>query len=143
MEKQVLNIKQMQHLKELGLDTSSASMYWHKITRTDTGVIEDDWYLDIHPSVNLPSFISVGRKTETIPTFTLQDILDLLPSEIEENSEHNLLSITNFNDDWYIRYQLSDEFEPLISFESKSLLDAAYKMLCWCIEKGYIKTKED
>lgn len=81
---------------------------------------------------------------ESIPAFTLQNILDLLPSEIKENSECNILSIDKFPDYWYVRYGLSDEFEPLISFEFKELIDAAYEMLCWCAENGFVKTnKED
>ena len=28
MSKQCLDVRQMQHLQELGLDTSNASMYW-------------------------------------------------------------------------------------------------------------------
>lgn len=33
MSKQCLNIEQMQHLKELGVDDSNASVYWHNVVK--------------------------------------------------------------------------------------------------------------
>ena len=42
---------------------------------------------------------------------------------------------------WAISYQKSMS-EPFIVKVSGNLLDAAYEMLCWCIENRYIKTKE-
>jgi hypothetical protein len=36
MSKQVLDRLQMRHLKELGLGTSKASAYWHRVVRMNT-----------------------------------------------------------------------------------------------------------
>lgn len=146
MERQVLSIEQMQHLKEQGIDTSKASMHYWVITNGEYSKEMGGYVFSKEPSCIILKlypyeFISDAaiRRVEDIPTLTLQDILEMLPNEIKEDSECNILSITKYNDGWYIRYGLSDEFVPLISFESNSLLDAAYEMLCWCIENGYIK----
>ena len=41
---------------------------------------------------------------------------------------------------WYICYS---EFDYYKEFRSHSLIDAAYDMLCWCIEEEYVKVGED
>ena len=80
------------------------------------------------------------RLVEDIPTFTLQDVLDALPDFIDEycliidmffgrirydnleRKDNSILKKTDFNND------------------DKYLIDAAYEMLCWCIENGHVKT---
>ena len=82
MNDQVLTIEQMRHLKELGIDTSKGSIYWHKITNITTGEVENDWYVGINPTVDLPQLTLMSRKLETVQTLTLQDVIDLLPKRI-------------------------------------------------------------
>ena len=70
MENQVLSIEQMKHLQELGINTSKASMCWT---------------LDCNYARRLVvhSVLSYDMTVKTaIPTFTLQDILELLPYKI-------------------------------------------------------------
>lgn len=138
MSRQALSIERMKHLQELGLKTSNGSAYWYRIIQNkgDGNIrVISDWKL----AFSLDIAYCTGHTLESIKSFTLQDIFDLLPSEIEENSECNILSIDKFSNDWYIRYGLSDEFEPLISFEFKNLIDAAYEMLCWVLTNKYIQ----
>lgn len=78
--KQVLSIDQMKHLRELGLNTSDASMYWARVSH---GSRVDDkskgkWFLSLQKEFQVCGFMSY----ESIPTYTLQDILDKLPSYI-------------------------------------------------------------
>ena len=75
--KKVLSIEQMKHLQELGLDTSDASMYWARVSH---GSRVDDkskgkWFLSLHKEFQTCGFMSY----ESIPTYTLQDILGKLP----------------------------------------------------------------
>lgn len=66
MKNQVLSIEQMQNLHKLGVDTSEASMCWCVNSR---GFYE------------LQSIASVNNydvRTDSIPTFTLQEALDYL-----------------------------------------------------------------
>lgn len=89
--KQVLSIDQMKHLRELGLDTSDASMYWARVSH---GSRVDDkskgkWFLSLQKEFQVCGFMSY----ESIPTYTLQDILDKLPSYITYNDEEYQLQI--------------------------------------------------
>lgn len=126
--KQVLSIEQMKHLQELGLDTSDASMCieWRESDESKKVVtsLDADTYYDYYHE-----------------TYTLQDILDKLPKEIKTSTDTYWLGISIYDcKEWYVCYSMSDEFDYYEEFKSRQLIDAAYEMLCWCIEKGYIKT---
>lgn len=128
--KQVLSIEQMKHLQELGLDTSDASMCWC----CAIGYKNAKWELEIYEDV-----INQKRDSafwEIIPTFTLQDILDKLPPCIEKFYIIEI-SVSTHNKIWHIRYKRAGC--ALSYFSSESFIDAAYEMLCWVIESGYIK----
>lgn len=134
--KQVLSVEQMKHLQELRLDTSDASMCYCCFY----GNINEEWELEIYEDV-----INQKRDStfwEIVPTYTFQDIIELLPKEIKIVTDYYLTISTYDCDVWSIYYSMSDEFDYYKEFKSDSLIDAAYEMLCWCIENGYIKTKE-
>lgn len=125
MSKQCLSIEQMQHLKELGVDTSKASMKWVNKYQNAFG---DNWE-KVPVSVNLDTeyYQSFGY------AFTLQDVLELLPIKIEgcrlEFDRHKVSYFDYMN-------------ERTIKLTRKqNLIDAAYEMLCWVIENGYLKTE--
>lgn len=138
MSKQVLSIEQMQHLKELGLDTSNASM---ALIYTNSNGDVVDWEnvnVDVHES-------SVGEYNPYLRrlygAFTLQDILDLLPRSVDVEL---LLFIDKGKNKWRIGYTDIESNEIFEDFIDENFIDAAYEMLCWCIENGYVKTnKED
>jgi hypothetical protein len=141
MEEQVLSIKQMRHLQELGLDTSDASMYWARVCHGSR--INDNtkgkWVLSLQKTFQTCGF----TRYETFPTYTLQDIMELLPKEVETDTDTYWLTISIYDcKEWYVCYSMSDEFDYYKEFKSKSLLDAAYKMLCWCAENGYLETSK-
>ena len=139
MSKQVLDISQMQHLKELGVDISRASTSWYRVLITGSDTVVTDWF----PVFGTLSVCAPTMRYETMPTFTLQDILDLLPDSIKDvDGYENDLSIDKFDKIWYVSYSLSDEFEPMQDFDKEELIDAAYEMLCWCIENGYVETNK-
>ena len=76
---------------------------------------------------------------EECGVFTLQDILGKLPRHINDFGTKNKLHIEpTFAGPWCISYQIGI-CEPFVFELSENLLDAAYEMLCWCIEKGYVK----
>jgi hypothetical protein len=131
--KQVLSIEQMQHLQELGLDTSDASMYWARVSHGSS--IDDKskskWFLSLHKEFQTCGFMSY----ESIPTYTLQDILDKLPCFIGKE----VLTIQKLADSYTCLY-IEPYTRSMINItESKEPIDAAYDMLCWCIENGYVK----
>lgn len=137
MENQVLSIEQMKHLQELGINTSKASMCWT---------------LDCNYARRLVvhSVLSYDMTVKTvIPTFTLQDVLDILPETIVTKDFHR--DKVRLVIDLYFRqigYAYSHEtimslsFYQEFCFEYGNLIDAAYEMLCWCIGNGYIAKNE-
>lgn len=131
--KQVLSIDQMKHLRELGLDTSDASMCWCYVLSYKNAKCELEIYEDVINQKRDSAF------WEIIPTYTLQDILDKLPPFIGNNT----LTLQRHGDKWmclyidpYTRHNLHMEIK-------EECIDAAYEMLCWCTENGYIKKEEE
>lgn len=132
MRNQTLSVEQMMHLKELGVDTSKASMCWLHLN-----LLDEEWVLavnDRHAS---------GADVELIPAFTLQDIIEVLPKEIKTSTDTYWLTMSHDSEEWYICYSMSDEFDYYKEFKSDSLLEAAYNMLCWCAENGYLETDKE
>lgn len=122
--KQVLSIEQMKHLQELGLDTSDASMCveWRELDESKKVVVslDADTYYDYYHE-----------------TYTLQDIINKLPESILIYD----LYIFKQAGLWVFLYIDVDD-ETFHTETMPGIIDAAYYMLCWCIEKGYVKVKE-
>lgn len=121
MSKQVLSIDQMKHLQELGLDTSKASMCY---------VVDDS-------KAYKPILCVSGNESEyldaisySVPAFTLQDIIDLFPVNIDGY----VLSIGKKG----VAYNRYEDLETKVGKGDRELIDAAYRMLCWCIENKHI-----
>lgn len=121
MSKQVLDIEQMKHLQELGLDTSKASMCY---------VVDDS-------KAYKPILCVSGNESEyldaisySVPVFTLQDIIDFFPVNIDGY----VLSIGKKG----VAYNRYEDLETKVGKGDRELIDAAYKMLCWCIENKHI-----
>lgn len=133
--KQVLLVEQMTHLQELGLDTSDGSMCWCYALSYKNA----KWELEIYEDV-----INQKRDSnfwKTLPTYTLQDILDKLPKRIETEDYEFELYIYYHENGVSVFYDDGD-ITQLIFFSKPTLLESAYEMLCWCIENGYIKTNQ-
>lgn len=123
--KQVLSIEQMKHLQELGLDTSDASMCleW-KATYEDDMVVNS-----LDADTNYDCYY---------PTYTLQDILDKLPESVQVYDLYIFKKVGL----WWLKYVDVTNNGTVHLEKMPRLIDAAYYMLCWCIEKGYVETKE-
>lgn len=134
MSKQCLDIEQMQHLKELGVDISKA--YWSRVVRLK----EDSDSKSIPVSSNDSGLCLITENVEKIPIFTLQDILDLLPTTVDDDYR---LYIDKGLVLWAVGYVDAVSEEIYEDFRQRDLIDAAYEMLCWCIENGYIKTNKE
>lgn len=150
MSKQCLDISQMQHLKELGVDTSKASMVCI-YTDCNCDVIEWD---DVQDELGHPEPMEMFKELYDAETgnydhsyrkycgvFTLQDILDLIPNKVDDEL---ILFIDKGKHKWRIGYTDVSTEEIFEDFSDKNFIDAAYEMLCWCVENGYVETnKED
>lgn len=124
MERQVLSIGQMQHLKELGIDTGKASMCWLRFGERVR--------LSVHDG---------SSPAGAVPAFTLQDMMEILPYRIGEYFLFFQKDRYAFRecDCYKVYYRRAWGDIHLKDVREDSLLGAMYKMLCWCIEKEYIK----
>ena len=126
--KQVLDIKQMQHLQELGLELELYTTLYCYVKFDCT-----DWILKPISDLSI-----IGVDFEAIPAYTLQDILELLPSSVNWNR----LLITFNGCECIFQYAIY-EGDPIVTFHNEEMIDAAYAMLCWCIENGHVKTNKE
>ena len=133
--KQVLDIKQMQHLQELGLKLKPSLIHYYQIINE----CSDKWYL----SLTMGDIMSESPTYRYIPAYTLHDVLELMPKEIKPNQNRYWLRVDLADECIY--YYLVECRRKVIGYNGMDeLLDATYKLLIWCIEQGYIKTnKED
>lgn len=138
MKEQVLSIKQMQELKELGIDITSASMKWAPKVRWNENGEKREVYghiLDInYTPVGAPFWETVDGK-DTIPTFTLQDILEIIKKKVLEKDLSLDLELNLINN----QFQLTKEVDyRLYTSDGKTLLQSAFQMLKWCKQNNYI-----
>lgn len=136
MRNQVLSVEQMLSLKRLDIDISSAGMCWCY----PTGYKNAKWELEIYEDV-----INQKRDSafwEIIPAFTLQDIIELLPRSIQPNPDEGTYNLNLYYYDlsWVVDYLNNEGDGSYFAITSNdSFIEAAYEMLCWCIENGYVK----
>lgn len=136
----VLSIEQMNRLKELGVDVSNASVgvgqmvFYHG----------DSWYGVDSYNVHLlkDDDDDTSCFEEEYRTFTLQDIVELLPDtiEVDKNSYYYLILQKETNAYYHCVYENLD-LEILHRYTSSTMIESAYQMLLWVIENGYLKTK--
>ena len=126
--KQVLDVQQMQHLQELGMKMDYDTLYRY-VKFEDT-----DWLLKPFSDLNI-----IGISCKYIPAYTLQDVLDALPKQIGVEYIYDLCIFPNEDISYtqFIGGEINDNlFEVPIN---GNLIDAAYEMLCLCIENGCAK----
>ena len=128
MGNQVLDVQQMQHLQELGLELNKQAML--------------SWIVDERGKdkpLLCTSSDAVDFSHYCLPAYTLQDVLEHLPVKLGVTGK---IHITRdfLTSAWTVEY-----FEGAtlgrVSFDNEELIDAAYDMLCLLVEKGYVKNK--
>lgn len=133
---QVLSIEQMKHLQELGLDTSDASIYWARVSHGSRiyDKSKGKWFMSLQKEFQTCGFISY----ETLPAYTLQDILNKLPESIQIYD----LYIFKKVELWWLKYVDVTNNGTVHLEKMPRLIDAAYYMLCWVIENGHLETNK-
>lgn len=135
MKDQVLSIEQMQHLKDLGIDTSKASMFWD--------IPNPPCY---RQKLSITGIYGNLKETEyrghIIGAFTLQDMFDLLPENLIIDCNRYFLEIHHNNSKKVqIKYKTYQYENTLICLgDFPNIMTATYEMLCWLAENGYMKT---
>lgn len=142
MKNQTLSIERMRHLRNLGVDTSKASMCWSKIIDGEFPKLIGSCYL-----ISYDNKCQSNKSYEIIPVFTLIDIMNLLPRYINYNDISCALEISpggECNSGWTVSYRACADikFDTIHLTFSNNVINAAYKMLCWCAENGYLNNNQ-
>ena len=123
IEEQVLSREQMAHLAELGIDTSDASMMWY---RCDDGNTER-WYLQINNDLSQSlARIMKGTVSCLVPAYTIGDIIEKLPKEVDDNRLEICLSDKTIG---YTHFGVCAYHE-----DYDNLIDGLYNLFCWVAE---------
>lgn len=129
--KQVLSVGQIKHLQKIGIELRNTSMLlWYP--QILDGIPNSVWDLSVWSE-------SLFSEDNVYPAYTLQDILDKLPCFIGKE----VLTIQKLADSYTCLYVEPYSRSIIKITESKELIDAAYEMLCWCIENGYVKVGKE
>ncbi len=143
MTKQTLSIEQMQHLKELGLELKDTMLYWivYKVGNEKNFVTTRENAMEV-----------IDESCGMLPAYTLQDVLDALPLQIKtplypKGGKYELRIKRMVFDEGRVIYSVVYEKEAYIDwivlYSDGVLIDAAYFMLCWAIENGYVETNKN
>lgn len=133
MAKQVLSIEQMRHLQELGMELKETMLYWvvYKVGNEKNFVTTRENAMEV-----------IDESCGMLPAYTLQDVLDALPKEVNSGTRRFWLRI-DFYDEclyyYYDNYSLVEIREIVFGYNGmEDLIDAAYEMLCWCVNAKHI-----
>lgn len=133
--KQVLSVGQVKYLQKIGLELRNTSMLLWCQQILDGKPISV-WELSVWSE-------SLFSEDHVYPAYTLQDILGKLPKYINDfGTKYKLHIEPTFAGPWCISYQIGI-CEPFVFKIAEDPLDAAYEMLCWCIENGYVKVEKE
>ena len=130
MTTHTLSADQMAHLREIGIDTRDASLIQVEIDQTDVSMSYMGSNTLIYKTDYSKTLVDNGL---AFYVYTLQDVLEKLPKTLYQDETYQLKIIPVTSRLWLIAYTYTKEDgdeETLKSYAS-SLLDAAYKMLCW------------
>ena len=124
IKNQVLSINQVQELQELGFDVEKyASMCWLAYT-SDIPPYEKEYNLSTHDI-----YCYESSSLEPIPTLSIGDILDILPTEIGEY-------VLNMNKK-YLEY--NSKTTNLFFAYRHRFIDSLFNTLVWCIKEKHIE----
>lgn len=127
IEEQVLSREQMAHLKELGVDTSDASMAYYNIPIDNQ---PDKWILGI-ANKEVASIMLSNGITEMEPTYTIGDIIEILPKYYYAIGNPIKMSAINGSGAFVVYYyNIADTY----IMKDDTIKDALYKLLCWVAE---------
>lgn len=134
MKEQVLSIEQMRKLAQLGVDINKASMCYV--------FFESDGSKYAEIVVHDESCYEMACMNP-MPTFTLQDMIELMPKCIVSKRGHKYdLSLGYHYGHDYIEYRCLDNGLGINTQYSKGLLTGAFNMLLWVAENSYLTKRE-
>lgn len=134
MTKQTLSIEQMQHLQELGLELKETMLYW---------VVYEAGHENNFVTTKENAMEVIDESCGMLPAYTLQDVLDALPTTILHDKRIYELDINMCNESIeYVKTSVDDVLVGL-RFTQIQLIDAAYSMLWWAIKNKFVETNKN
>ena len=129
IEDQVLSIKQVQELKELGFDIAKhASMEHAPVYDNEFKIVRH--YLRVRGTGGSTLVIHPNKEEDVyISTMTIGDIIDILPIEIDEyvlDMNRKYVSYDSKQNSLYYGYR-------------HRFIDSLFDCLVWCIKEKHIK----
>ena len=132
-EEKVLSREQMKHLQEVGVDTSDASMYWVRakrmIGKQRNNCLDNDmdkWRLSLSKSI----VHSVDWAVESVPTYTIGDLIEKLPKHFYiKEAQISMVAINGSG-----AFQVWYDKVPKSCKSDGTIKNALYKLLCWVAE---------
>lgn len=127
-------IEQSRHLAELGVDLKSADLTYEKLAIWNKGDFPEEFqYLlrDMH----FQYFSGIG-----VPCWSLEALLELMPEELNGSCS---ISIYKDTGECVVCYE--DGCGHVYGHDETScdIVLAAYRMVAWLVENGYIKTESN
>ena len=139
MSKQCLDVQQMLHLQEMGLNTSNASALY--CIDNETGEKQLMWTEQVEETDKDDEYFRI------VHAYTLQDVLDVLPKRIYDKGAFYLGCYNIMIDEHeicYVTWCGAEIESTYVEIEIKdNLIDAAYELLVWCIENKFVKTNKN
>ena len=131
MIRQVLTVDQVASLKEKGWNTQDGSMCWIRQVNGDWDLVANDAWLN-----RRKDFMKV------VTTYTLQDIMERLPKVIWLKDGNGLSFMMDFSTNRMMYCSTSDDGRIIANYwqiiAGEDLLQAAFRTMIWCLEKGYL-----
>ena len=113
------SIEQSNKLLSLGLDPSTADMYWwYSGKRYYVESMDDDDF----------------NKESDIPAWSLSALLDILAKETHNIDEDGYVVLSSYKGNWWNISPINCISEEIN--ESNNPIDAAFELICWLKENG-------
>lgn len=127
-------IKQSRHLAGLGVDLKTADLTYEKLAIWNKGDFPEEFQYRLR-EMHFQYFSGIG-----VPCWSLEALMELMPEEIVDNHKITLYKDAGV---WVFCYQdLNGNAWPG-SQESCDIVLAAYRMVVWLVENGFIKTEKE
>lgn len=118
-------IEQSKKLLALGVSPESADMGYNGVVNRDIGRTRYDEYPTTMPNM------------DSIPAWSFLALTNLMPEQID----NHILVITKCMD--VLGFSYLNELNHVLTIQDgNSSIEAAFNMICWLIEQGYIKTEK-
>ena len=136
MSKQCLDVQQMQHLQELWLKLDYNTM--------SSWIVDDRGKEKPLLCISSDALDYVDFNHYCLPAYTLQDVLDALPKNVSSNGKYYYLNVDLDGESIYYGTNFGTVLlKGILYGKDGCLIDAAYNLLCWAIEQGYVETNKN